>query len=368
MNIKTLNKVLIGAGGVLVALAVFVVGYIVYMQINYYRIEDDQSLEITNNKKETLKKGEDYSAVTYNIGFGAYDQDYSFFMDAGEMEDGTALVGKHSRAVSKENALKNTNGSIETVKKLSPDFALLQEVDVNATRSYNINQKESFQDKLPNYSSIFALNFHAPYMLYPLNEPHGSVEAGLLTMSKYKATSATRKSYPVDESFFTKFFDLDRCFTISRYPVENNKELVLINNHMSAYDKGGTIRVRQLKLLNKIMEEEYKKGNYVIVGGDFNHALGGTVDAFESKQKIPEWVFELNDKDIVKGMSVVKALNNTEVPTCRSCDIPYKKGVNYTSVLDGFIVSDNVEARAENIDEDFIYSDHNPVKLTFKLK
>ncbi|HBI92146.1 MAG TPA: endonuclease, partial [Terrisporobacter glycolicus] len=57
MNIKTLNKVLIGVGGVLVALAVFVVGYIVYMQINYYRIEDDQSLEITNNKKETLKKG-----------------------------------------------------------------------------------------------------------------------------------------------------------------------------------------------------------------------------------------------------------------------------------------------------------------------
>ncbi|WP_343342295.1 hypothetical protein [Terrisporobacter petrolearius] len=150
-NIKTLNKVLIGVGGVLVALAVFVVGYIVYMQINYYRIEDDQSLEITNNKKETLKKGKDYSAVTYNIGFGAYDQDYSFFMDAGEMEDGTALVGKHSRAVSKENALKNTNGSIETVKKLSPDFALLQEVDVNATRSYNINQKKSFQEKLPNY-------------------------------------------------------------------------------------------------------------------------------------------------------------------------------------------------------------------------
>ncbi|MPM71817.1 hypothetical protein SDC9_118788 [bioreactor metagenome] len=350
------------------ALIIFVVGYIAYMQINYYRIEDNQSLEITNNKKENLKTGKNYSAVTYNIGFGAYDHDYSFFMDTGKMEDGTDVVGEHSRAASKENALKNTNGSTETVKKLSPDFALLQEVDVKATRSYKINQKESFEKKLPNYSSIFALNFHAPYMLYPLNEPHGSVEAGLLTMSKYEATSATRKSYPVDESSFTKFFDLDRCFTMVRYPVENNKELVLINNHMSAYDEGGTIRVRQLKLLNKIMEEEYKKGNYVIVGGDFNHALGGTIDAFDSKQQIPEWVFKLNDEDIVKGMSVVKALNNTEVPTCRSCDIPYEKGVNYTSVLDGFIVSDNVVAKAENVDKDFTYSDHNPVKLTFKLK
>jgi exonuclease III len=67
-------------------------------------------------------------------------------------------------------------------------------------------------------------------------------------------------------------------------------------------------------------------------------------------------------------MKIVNASNNTEVPTCRTADIPYKKGVNYTSVIDGFIVSDNIIATAENIDADFMYSDHNPVKLTFKLK
>ena len=367
-KIKNLKKISIGLGSLLLAFVVFIVGYVVYIQANYYRIDDNKSLEVSNNKKEILKIGEDYSAVTYNIGFGAYDQDYSFFMDSGEMEDGTEVVGKYSRARSKENALKNTNGSTEIIDKLSTDFALLQEVDVRATRSYNINQKESFEKTLSNYSSVFALNFHAPYMLYPFNEPHGSVKSGLLTMSKYEITSGIRKSYPVDNSFFTKFFDLDRCFTITRYPVDNDKELVLINNHMSGYDEGGTIRALQLELLNKTMEEEYEKGNYVIVGGDFNHALGGTVDVFESGQKIPEWVFELNDDDLAKGMRIVNATNNTQVPTCRSCDIPYKKGVNYTAVLDGFIVSDNVEATAENVDEDFMYSDHNPVKLTFKLK
>ena len=56
------------------------------------------------------------------------------------------------------------------------------------------------------------------------------------------------------------------------------------------------------------------------------------------------------------------------MPTCRSTDIPYTKGVNYTSVLDGFIVSDNIEATAINIDADFEYSDHNPVLLNFRLK
>ena len=41
--------------------------------------------------------------------------------------------------------------------------------------------------------------------------------------------------------------------------------------------------------------------------------------------------------------------------------------MNYTTVVDGFIVSDNVAARAENIDADFAFSDHNPVALTFRL-
>lgn len=361
---KSIKVILVG----LLTLVIFIIGYIGYMQIKYYRIEDNLALETNNNKTEILKIDKDYTATTFNIGFGAYDQDYSFFMDKGIMEDGTEVVGLYSRARSKDNAQKNTNGAIEAIKELSPDFALLQEVDVEATRSYNINQKESFEKALPNHSSTFALNFHAPYMIYPFNEPHGSVEAGLLTMSKYLVSSATRISYPVDNSFFTKFFDLDRCFTITRYPVENKKELVLINNHMSAYDKGGKIRALQLELLNKTMEEEYKKGNYVIVGGDFNHALDNTVDVFKSEQKIPEWVFQLKDEDLAKGMRIVNASNNTNVPTCRSSDIPYEKGVNYTSVLDGFIVSDNVIATAENIDEDFMYSDHNPVKLTFKLK
>jgi hypothetical protein len=35
--------------------------------------------------------------------------------------------------------------------------------------------------------------------------------------------------------------------------------------------------------------------------------------------------------------------------------------------VDGFIVSDNVTATAENINAGFAYSDNNPVKLTFTL-
>lgn len=61
-------------------------------------------------------------------------------------------------------------------------------------------------------------------------------------------------------------------------------------------------------------------------------------------------------------MRIVKDYNSTEVTSCRSCDIPYKKEVNYTTVLDEFIISpENVKSK----DEKFMYSGHNSAKLTF---
>ena len=52
--------------------------------------------------------------------------------------------------------------------------------------------------------------------------------------------------------------------------------------------------------------------------------------------------------------------------------MPYTKDVNYSVVLDGFIVSDNVMVNevvnvAQENNELFLYSDHNPVKMNFVL-
>lgn len=354
--------------GLLIVCVICIAGYIIYMQMNYYRIEDHTALETGNNQEQILKPGETYTAVTCNIGFGAYGPDYSFFMDTGEMEDGTRTAGKYGRAISKESVETNMEKAAEALEKLNADFMLLQEVDVDADRSYHINQKETLMKRFGDYGNVFANNFHSAYLFYPFSDPHGAVEAGLLNFSRYEIAEAERRSYPVDNSFVTKFTDLDRCFSVMRLPVEGGKQLVLVNNHMSAYDEGGLIRAQQLELLNSVMEEEYEAGNYVIVGGDFNHALGEAVaEGFPSKQKFPAWVSILTQEEMAEGIRIVQAENELEVPTCRGADIPYTKGVNFTTVVDGFLVSDNVKAAAENVDTDFGYSDHNPVLLRFEL-
>lgn len=365
LHLPVIVKIL---AGLFIACVICIAGYIIYMQMNYYRIEDHTALETGNNQEQILKPGETYTAVTCNIGFGAYGPDYSFFMDTGEMEDGTRTAGKYGKAISKESVETNTEKAAEALEKLNADFMLLQEVDVDADRSYHINQKETLMKRFGDYGNVFANNFHSAYLFYPFSDPHGAVEAGLLNFSRYEIAEAERRSYPVDNSFVTKFTDLDRCFSVMRLPVEGGKQLVLVNNHMSAYDEGGLIRAQQLELLNSVMEEEYEAGNYVIVGGDFNHALGEAVaEGFPSKQKFPAWVSILTQEEMAEGIRIVQAENELEVPTCRGADIPYTKGVNFTTVVDGFLVSDNVKATAENVDTDFGYSDHNPVLLRFEL-
>ena len=193
------------------------------------------------------------------------------------------------------------------------------------------------------------------------------MSSGLLTLADVDVTSALRRSYPVDESFPTKFFDLDRCFEVLRVPVSDGRELVLINSHMSAYDEGGTVRARQLSMLGAVLSAERAAGNYVIAGGDWNHALCGSLELYPSQQQVPDWVATLDDEDLPEGFSVVRAGNLEEVASCRGDDIPYERDVTYTVTVDGFVVSDNVSATATNIDTGFATSDHNPVLLSFAL-
>lgn len=364
---KVMKRVLAVVGVILLVGVLVVGGYVAYLMATYNRISDNQPVEVQNNPSALLKTGETYTAAIYNIGFGAYTPDYTFFLDEGSMADGTETVGVHSVAASKESVLACTDGAISVLKDLDPDFVMLQEVDTDSTRSYQVNQKAAVEQAFPDYSSTFAVNFHSAFLAYPLGEPHGTVNAGLLTMGDTQVSDAVRRSYPVDDGFPTKFFDLDRCFLVERLPVEGGHDLVLINSHMSAYDEGGLIRAQQLELLTSVLAQEAAAGNYVIAGGDWNHALCGSLELYESQQNVPPWVATFNESDLPAGFSVVRPTNLESTPTCRGADIPYEKGFTYTVTVDGFIVSDNVVATAENIDTSFLYSDHNPVKLTFSL-
>ncbi len=353
----------------LLTLVIITVGsYVIYVMATFYRIEDnlDISKDIHNKSEERVQLDEEYSISTYNIGFGAYTKEYSFFLDEGEMLNGTKTVGKYGKAVSKEIASKNTYGAASDVKDLNLDFLIFQEMDIDSDRCHHINQYEIFQKELGDeYSSVFCTNFHSAFLILPFNDPTGKTSnSGLSTFSKFKMESAMRRSYPVDDTFPNRYFDLDRCFSVTRYALDNGKEFVLCCSHMSAFDEGGLVRNKQMKMLQEFAKVEKDKGNYVIIGGDFNHNLCPDAPTFPSQQKCPGWVGNFDAKDFV-GYTVEADPN---YPTCRSTDIPYEEGVNYIVTIDGFLVSDNIEVtEVKNVHSDFIYSDHNPATMKFIL-
>ena len=79
---RKLLKILLIVLAILVAAVIIYVGYVM---LSYNRIPDNQSLEPRNPQQAGLAAGVgvEYAIATQNIGFGAYTDDYTFFMDGG---------------------------------------------------------------------------------------------------------------------------------------------------------------------------------------------------------------------------------------------------------------------------------------------
>ncbi len=357
MSTSTKRKtVIITAAAVTAAILLTVLSYLFYVMISYYRLEDMLPLEVRGDADSALPTEETLKLVTYNIGFGAYSDDYSFFMDG----------GRYSRALSREAVLENTAGAISLLLAEDADILALQEVDVDGTRSYHVDQTAMLCDAFRGYDSVFAQNYDSPYFLYPISSPIGANRAGLLTLSKYGITSSMRRSLPIEESLY-KLLDLDRAYSVSRMTAQNGRELVFYNIHLSAYTSDGSIADEQLKMLLSDMKAEYEGGNYVIAAGDFNKdLLGDSSEYFERVDGEYTWAKPFNTDLLPSGISISTGSN---APTCRNADSPFRgDGTDFVLSVDGMLTSANVEVLlTETIDADFAYSDHDPVRLEFKL-
>ena len=310
---------------ILLALVLIVLAYVIYVFAAYYRVEDWQTLSVVHcdaasaaPMADAPQTGVTYRVSSANVGFGAYSDDYSFFMDG----------GKESRARSGQAVDENMRGEV-------------------------------------------AQNYDSPYLFYPLINPHGANQSGIVTLSRHPISSAVRRSLPIETSVM-KLVDLDRCYSVSRIPMENGRELVLYNLHLSAYTSDGTIATEQLEMLCADMLAEYENGNYCVAGGDFNKdLLGNSAEIFGvAGGENDTWAQPIPEGTIPDGLSLVVPFDPEHpVATCRTANEPYNEETTFRVTVDGFLVSDNVEAvSADVVDAGYRYSDHNPIYMDFILK
>ena len=345
--------------GILILLVALGVGYLTLVE---YRPADTETITPEGKATRTVRTGETLNAVVWNIGYGALGDNADFFMDGG-----SSVYTADDERVQQNLAVISAK-----LSELNPDFILLQEVDANSARSHSVDERDLIRRTLAGNTgtervTAFANNFKA-FVPYPL-PPIGKVDSGLFTLSAAGLSSAERISLPCPFSWPIRTVNLKRCMLVTRVPVENtDKELVLVNLHLEAYDSGEG-KIAQTKQLAEFLKAEVDKGNWVIAGGDFNQVFSNVDTSAYPILDEKKWKPGSIETDQFDPR--LSLLMDSRVPTCRSLDKALNGADRATFqfyMIDGYIVSENVQVQLlETIEANFVASDHNPVHMQFVL-
>ncbi|MGK0388813.1 MAG: endonuclease/exonuclease/phosphatase family metal-dependent hydrolase [Maribacter sp.] len=362
---KIVKKILKIILGILLIPILYVVLTIAHGTATDFQPEEVIALEIEQPNKLTTIQDSTLSFVIWNVGYGGLGEESDFFYDSGGF---LTSKGKTVRTT-QENVEKNIDGALSFLgSHPNVDFFMLQEVDFGSRRSYKINQFEKYEEKLSQYSSTFAVNYRAPRVPLPVFEPWnvmGKMESGLGTFSKYTPSKATRYQLPGEYPWPDRIFHLDRCAAFHRYPMADEKELILVNIHNSAYDSGGTLKKAQMDYLKSKFQTEYEQGNYLVIGGDWNQRPDGIVPASFGGKELENPEGMIIPKDYFADWNWAY---DPVTPTNRALKDPYKKGESRINLIDFFLISPNLKVdKVEGINMDFKYSDHQPVLVEVSL-
>ena len=330
--------------------------FITFLTVTNYHPEPVEKLEIRGNDCRDVSLTTEFSLMTWNIGYAGLGKEMDFFYEGGKrVRPGT------------EEFQKYLHGIIETIKQHdSIDFLFIQEVDIRSGRSYYLDQSSALSAILPVHCFAFAKNYDCRYVPVPVYNPMAKVVSGILSFSRFMPDSTSRIDFGTKFSWPKNLVFLKRCFIVMRFHLGHKQELVLINTHNSVFDEDGRLRKKEMKKLNDFMAEEYKKGNFVVAGGDWNQNPRG----FE-KDKIRTGDLVKNidlpfGNDILYGWQFIF---DPEMPTNRDVDMPYRKGKTKTTIIDFFVVSPNVTVESvKTIDTGFENADHQPVIIKIKIE
>jgi endonuclease/exonuclease/phosphatase family metal-dependent hydrolase len=284
--------------------------------------------------------------LTWNIGYAGLGRDADFVADG----------GRHLRTGSRSDVEANVAAIALRPPAENVDVVLLQELSRGSYATHGVDVLSRVQEALMGYQFAFA-----PLMRITRLPFVGNLEVGQGTFSRTGISRAVRHALPSEPQFLG--------VTLQRFNVLearlSGSDWVIFNVHLSAFDDGA-LRRRHLTEVVRLLEAEYLAGRSVVAGGDWNFRLVPTEFPYTTEEKKRAWVRDLPAELVPAGWHWAV---DPDTPTNRTLDRPYSPGVNYRSVIDGFLVSPNVEVvGVETLDLDFANSDHNPVRTTLRSR
>lgn len=325
--------------------------FIFWIQFSRYKIDHPLTLKIHNPQKKKLRQGQVLQLMLWNISYGGMPAEIDFFYSGG-----TQIM------LSQENYEQNFNEILVQINlaKDSTDFFLFHKVDTSSKRSYFSNQMRQIQDLLPEFESTLCLNFSVPYIPVPLDQPIGEVHSGMMCFGRYGAESS--QLFPLDSKNYywpKRLFTAQRSMNIVSYPL-GNKQLHVINTHLSSYDFQGEYRWSQLKQIWDIADSLEKRGDYIILAGGWNMNPPGfkkyrIKHGYHAKPAFPE----IDTSKYFRGW---KFDYRMDLPTSRDLRDAYRHGAIGSTIKDFFVCSPNIGIlEVHTADQRFKNSDHQAV-------
>lgn len=290
------------------------------------------------------------TVMTWNIGYGALGKNADLIIDK----------GKSLRALSATDIRQATASIAERLAAQTTDVICLQENANAGFLNRGVPVRQMIEEALDHRHNLFWSDMRS--VLVP---PFLHLAHGMSVHARVRLRACTAVLFPQDDTHF--FGGLKKHYggLISRISIENEeRDWVVFNIHLSAFDPDTSSRLGQLQDLLDQAQQEYQKGHFVVIAGDWNMRLIQTDFAHQTDAKDFFLMMEFPQAALEDGWTMAV---DAKTPTVRSMNTSYVAGQNHTTIIDGFVCSPNVAVtRVSTADLGFENTDHHPVEACFK--
>lgn len=281
--------------------------------------------------------------MIWNIGYAGLGEESDFKADGGSM----------LRPPSRAAIRKNLAGVQDVLREEAPDVLMMQEVAGAGFLTRGVNVLRGVKEALPGHSMFFSSDVRTRLIPGPLSLRHGLATLLKVANDGTSIVRITEEPGPI------------MGFIKRRYHVQVTELDVagapwaLINVHLSAFDEGANTRMVQLREVLALGRQYHAQGKAVVIGGDWNMRLAPTDFPYSAGDDAQFWIHDFPREELAEGWQVVI---DPAVASVRTNERPYSAGVNYTTIIDGLVVSPNVQVGAvRGIDLGFRVTDHQPL-------
>ncbi|HXF53218.1 MAG TPA: endonuclease/exonuclease/phosphatase family protein [Hyphomicrobiaceae bacterium] len=298
------------------------------------------------------RAGASLSVLIWNLGYAGLGAESDFVADG----------GRHYLPPSRAGVRENLAGIASVLARTDADLFLFQEVARAGPLNYWVDVLDGIERALPGRASVFDPEVLTRLLPPPLRLAHGTAIFGRL-----KIGASERVALPLESERLAGLLRRRYRMHVARLPIaQASGEWVIVNVHLAAFDRDAELRLRQLREVVRFAQREFDKGNPVVIGGDWNMEFVKQRFPHATDDKFLFWLHDFPFAELAEGW---RAAFDASVPSARTLHEPYRPGRTYVTVIDGFVVSPNVEVESvRGIDLAFAYSDHQPVRGVFRYR